>query len=399
MSAVIPIFLHVDMDAFFAAIEQLDHPELRGKPVVVGSAPDARGVVSTCSYEARQFGIHSAMPSRTAARLCPQAIFLPVRSERYAEMSRRIFAVFRQFAPEVEALSIDEAFLDIGGSMHLFGGAEATGRALKAQMREETGLTASVGIAHNKFLAKLASDLEKPDGLVLIPREQEKVLALLAPLPIRRIWGIGRKTGERLEQHRIRTIGDLQQQSLLFLRRLLGERAGEQIYRLARGMDDRSITPERREKSISNETTFAEDCRDWTRVEQATLHLTEKVGRRLREHGGLAGIVFIKIRWADFTTLSRQRALSRPVRTDRELIEQTRTLLATVREDRAVRLVGVGVSLYQPATGSTWRQPELFDFDREEPEIPEENRRDKALDAAVDAVRKRFGPDSLRRGL
>lgn len=385
--------LHLDMDAFFAAVEQLDRPELRGRPVIVGSPPDARGVVATCSYEARRYGIHSAMPSRTAGRLCPHGVFLRPRGERYREVSGQVFEILRSVTPFVEPLSIDEAFLDCSGCGNMPDAAEGVARGLKESIRRRVGLTASVGVAPNKYLAKIASDLEKPDGLVLVPRDEGGIRAFLAPLPVSRMWGVGPKTREKLEEWHIRSIGDLQRRRRAELVRILGERHGQALADLAIGRDDRPVLTEHEEKSISNETTFAEDVAEWSVVERTAATLAGKVGRRLREARKTGGTVCVKLRWAGFETLTRQRRLLVPTDCDEDILAVVRDLLRSVREDRAVRLVGVGVEALGDGAGP--RQGEL-------PLFPEERRRredQQRLDHALDDIRRRFGEFSIRRGV
>ncbi len=386
------IFLHVDMDAFFAAVEQREQPELRGKPVIIGAAPDARGVVSTCSYEARRFGVHSAMPSRTAYRLCPHGVFLPVRGALYRRVSGEIFAIFSRFSPYVEGLSIDEAFIDITGSQQLFGGPVAAARKLRAAIAAELQLTASVGVAPNKFLAKLASDMDKPDGLTVVPREPAAIEAFLAPLPVRRIWGVGEKTAATLKRGGLQTIGDVQQLREEELRHLLGDAAGRHIYRLAHGRDTREIAPETVEKSISHEHTFGQDTRDWAVLEQVLVGLIEKVGGRLRQQGKVARTVHLKLRWAPFQTITRQRRTT-PTASDRELIRLGLELLERERCRRAVRLIGFGVGDLAAADAEIPYQPDLFD-----PVDDDEQQRNTELDAAVDEVRRRLGPGAVGRG-
>lgn len=386
-------FLHVDMDAFFAAVEQLDNPELLGRPVVVGAPPDRRGVVCTCSYEARVFGVHSAMPSRTAYRLCPHAVFLPVRGKRYGEISRQVFEIFRQYSPFVEKLSIDEAFLDITGSMHLFGGPVDTADRVREQIKSDLGLTASVGLAPNKFLAKLASDMDKPDGLTIVPRDPGEIETFLAPLPIRRIWGVGKVTGKRLNDFGFQTIGDLQLRSESELQQILGLRSGSHIYRLSHGIDKREIAGHVPEKSISHEHTYADDCRDWDLVEQTVLRLAEKVGSRLRKAGKVAATAHIKLRWSSFDTITRQLRLSPPAHTDHELIDAALKLLHREKRSRAVRLVGFGVSALYDPEGQPAYQPDLF-----APDAGSKAGKFAQLDSAVDTIRQRFGEGSLKRG-
>jgi len=389
--------LHVDMDAFFAAIEQRDHPEFRGKPVIVGAPPDRRGVVSTASYEARVFGVHSAMPSRTAARLCPHGVFLPVRGERYQEVSGLLMALFREFTPLVEPVSIDEAFLDVSGALRLWPDPVTLAREMKQRIRERLQLTASVGVAPNKFLAKLASELHKPDGLTVVPESAAEIEAFLAPLPVRRIWGVGPATEEILGRVGIRTIGQIQHLAESDLARLLGPAAARHVRELAFGRDSRSVNPETEEKSLSAETTFDEDCADVAVVRQTLVELTERVGRRLRACGREAGTGHIKLRFSDFRTITRQRALRPPSRSDRQLLQCALELFAAETGQGPIRLVGFGVSnLTTPAeaTGEPI-QPSLFPTGEETQAAAQA---EGELDRAVDALRERYGEQILRRG-
>jgi DNA polymerase-4 len=377
--------LHVDMDAFFAAIEQLDRPELRGVPVLVGGDPKGRGVVSTASYEARPFGCHSAMPMARAVRLCPQAIVVRPRFERYAEVSRQVFEILEQFTPLVEPLSIDEAFLDVTGSTRLFGPAEQAARELKRRVAEKTQLTASVGVAPNKFLAKLASDLEKPDGLVVVPSDQ--VQAFLDPLPIGRLWGVGKATLPRLEQLGVKTFADLHRFSEADLRDRFGE-AGEHFWRLVRGLDDRDVVPDREAKSISHEITFAVDVDDHEHLRAVLLDQTEHVARRLRRHDRLARTVVLKIRSGDFTTITRRTTLNAPTDETDRFWEAAAGLFETWARRRppAVRLIGMGVTQLSSRAGQ-----QLCLFDQEE--APGHR-----LDVTLDRIRDRFGDDAVSRG-
>lgn len=395
MSAEIQTILHVDMDAFFAAVEQHDNPALRGRPVIVGSPPDQRGVVSTASYEARRFGVHSAMPSRTAFKLCPHGVFLPVRGERYRDVSRSVMAVFRSVTPIVEPVSIDEAFMDVSGVLPQVGTAVDAARIIKDRIREETGLTASVGVAVNKFLAKVASDLNKPDGLTVVPVGDAAIRDFLAPLGVRKIWGIGERSAERLAKVGIRRIADIQERDLHTLVRLLGKSMGPHIWQLAHGIDERTVQHEPpEEKSISNETTFTVDCTDIRVVRQTLIELTEKVGRRLRAADKTATVATIKVRFEDFRTITRQQPLAKPTNSDRDLLHCARELLA--RADigkRPIRLVGFGVTgLRGPEGLEDPRQPLLL---AQKPEPRE--RRNRALDAVVDQLRNRYGVGILKR--
>jgi len=386
--------LHVDMDAFYAAIEVLDHPEWRGLPLVVGSPPDQRGVVSTCSYEARRYGIHSAMPSRTAGKLCPHAIFVPPRMERYTEVSARIMTILEESTPLVEPLSLDEAFLDISGVLRIRGDAVTIARELKARIKTRTGLTASVGVAPNKFLAKMASDINKPDGLTVVPATEPGIIKFLAPLPVTKIWGIGKVTGARLEKEGIRVIGQLQALDRRALERLFGKAGAADIADLARGRDSRPVITHWEEKSISNEHTFAHDEPDIELVRQRLLELAEEVGGRLRKSGKLAGTARIKLRFGDFSTITRQTSFPAAFNSDRELIACALALFERERVKRAVRLVGFGVSNLVAPDQAGPAQRELF----AELSGGRQAGRNKKLDQAVDALRHSFGNDAIKRG-
>jgi len=377
--------LHLDMDAFFAAVEQLDHPEWRGKPLLVGGDPKDRGVVSTASYEARPFGCHSAMPMAAAIRLCPQAIVVKPRMERYAEISRLVFEILEQFTPLVEPISIDEAFLDVTGCERLIGSAEHIACALKDRVQSEIQITASVGVAPNKFLAKLASDLQKPDGLVVV--KEEDVQSFLAPLPISRLWGVGKATLPEFERLGIHTFGDALGLSLGTLRQHFGE-AGEQFLQLVRGIDDRPVQPDREAKSISHEVTFPVDNLDREHLRSIILDQIDQVTRRLRRYGLVARTVMLKIRYGDFGTITRRETL--PAATDQtdalwnvavklfEAWQQTRP--------RAVRLIGVGVSQL-----SSTKECQLSLFE------PTEASTHHQLDTTMDAIRDRFGEQAIGR--
>lgn len=386
MSARVPRkILHVDMDAFYASVEQRDRPELRGKPVVVGG--DVRGVVAAASYEARKFGIRSAMPMREAERRCPDLVRLPVRMAHYQAVSDEVFAVFHEFTPLVEGLSLDEAFLDVTGSVSLFGSAESIARTIKARIRERTGLTASVGVAPNKLVAKIASDLDKPDGLVVVPAGN--LQSILNPLPVRVIPGIGPRTGNRLERAGIRTIAELRAAPDSVLEPIFGR-----YVRLTRarasGDDDRPVVPSRREKSLSAEATFATDLTDRPAMHRELLRLCERTAGRLRAKSLVAGTVQLKIRQSDFTTFTRQLALKPPGNSTDSLYSIARKLLDNWLLDApgaAVRLLGVGGSELSPAA-----QSDLFD-----PDQPMSARDTTHLDRTVDQIRGRFGSDSVHR--
>ena len=305
-------FVHVDMDAFFASVEERDNPDFRGKPVVVGADPrggKGRGVVSACSYEARKFGIHSAMPVSIAYKKCPRAVFLPVNMEKYSRVSEKIFSVFERFTPDVEAISIDEAFLDITGSWHLFGSPRGTCLKIKAAVKKETGLTASVGMAPNMMTAKIASDLDKPDGLVIV--SSRGVLRFLHPLPVERLWGVGKKTLEVLKRMGIRTIGDLAHQDVKRLELGFGKN-GKHVWDLANGIDPRGVETSEVIKSVSKEHTFEQDIRDWALVKDTLMMLSEQVSRRLRGYGLKGKTITLKIRFSDFKTYTRSVTLQSP---------------------------------------------------------------------------------------
>ncbi|MFW6414115.1 MAG: DNA polymerase IV [Verrucomicrobiota bacterium] len=385
------IIFHLDMDAFFAAVEQRDHPEYRGRPVVVGAPPDRRGVVSTASYEARRYGVHSALPSRTARERCPHAVFLPVRMEHYSAVSRAVMGILHNFTPFVEKVSIDEAFMDLRGQGVSYRQSKMTAEKLKEQIYQTTGLTASVGIAPNKFLAKLASDMDKPDGLTKVPQSPEEVREFLAPLAVNKLWGVGKATDEQLRKFRIRTIGDLQLYSEDTLQRFLGNRLGSHLFQLSRGLDNRPVVTEHEEKSISNEHTFPQDIIDERILKQALVKLTEKVGYRLRKSGKIASTAIIKIRYEDFSTITRQQRLEPPTNTDRLLVTSALQLWEKEKRGRPVRLIGFGTTNLLDRDSWSY-QPSLFS---EEEHLPE----DEALDNAVDELRGRYGEDIIRRRL
>ncbi len=381
--------LHIDMDAFFAAVEQRDHPEWRGKPVVVGARPDQRGVVSTCSYEARAFGVRSAMPSSEAGRRCPHAVFVPPDMARYGAVSRQVFAIFERFTPLVEPVSVDEAFLDVTGAHRLFGDSTAIAGRIRAAIREETdGLTASVGVAGNKFLAKLASEMHKPDGLTVVPRAPQEILRFLEPLPVGRLWGVGAVTREQLERAGYRTVGDIQRAGAASLAALLGAHTAAWLQRLARGDDDRDVITDWDEKSLSREHTFAADCGDAAKVRAVLCALTEDVGRRLRAAERFARTAKLKLRWSDFQTLTRQKTFATAVCDDFTLREAACALLDGEPLVKPVRLVGFGVT---GLCGSRSEQLLLFD------DGAADLHKRETLSKTIDALRERFGPDRIRR--
>jgi DNA polymerase-4 len=377
--------LHVDMDAFYASIEQRDHPKLRGRPVIVGGLA-GRGVVCAASYEARPFGVRSAMPTVTAQRLCPQAVFLPVRMKHYGEVGRQIRAILLSFTPLVEPLSLDEAFLDVRGCEGLFGPALQMARAIKERIFSETALVASVGAAPNKFLAKLASDHGKPNGLVSVPPEQ--VRQFLEPLPVGRIWGIGAKTEQRLHALGIRTIGQMAALPEQVLADHFGK-AGWHIWHLARGEDDRAVVPDREAKSISTETTFDEDIGDRAMLRDWLLDQVEQVAMRLRLVGVQAGTVQLKLRSSAFRTRVRSMSLRAVTDSTQALWQAARSLLqrSLTADILPLRLLGVGVT--NLVRGGAV-QGDLF-------ESPE-RKQQEALDQAIDQIRRQLGRTAIQRG-
>ena len=388
MGAMSRIILHADMDAFYASIEQRDRPELRGRPVVIGGL-GPRGVVSTASYEARPFGVHSAQPTAQARRLCPDAVYLTPRMEHYVSVSRQVREVFDGFTDLVEPLSLDEAFLDVSGSTRLFGDGVAIAERLRAQVLERTGLTVSVGVAANKYVAKVASDLDKPDGLTHVPAGQEA--AFLAPLPVGRLWGAGKATQARLGALGLRTLGDVQRRSEAELVAALGDASGRHFFRLCRGQDERPVVPDRDPKSVSRETTFGQDVADDARLRDVLLELAEDVGRRLRKQGLAGRTVRLKLRYPPFETHSRQVRLPAPTDEDLVLFRAARGLLEALRPPgKPVRLIGVGAADLGPA-GEKQVQGDLFAA-AEGPEPGGE-----VVDRTLDAIRDRFGSGAAGR--
>ena len=383
--------LHVDMDAFYASVEQRDNPELLAKPVIVGW-PGGRGVVAAASYEVRRFGVRSAMPMGRALRLCPDAICIPPRMARYREVSRQVFAVFHEITPLVQGLSLDEAYLDVTDSQALLGEPATIARRIKDRIRARTGLTASVGVATNKLVAKIASDLDKPDGLTVVPHS--RIREVLDPLSVRRLPGLGRKLGERVEAAGLRTLGELRTAPDAALWPLFGRDAPRMRER-AGGVDDRPVQPDLEEKSLSAEDTFAQDIADPRQLDAHLCRLAELACERLRARGLVTGRVGVKIRRQDFTTFTRQRAIAPPTHEGRTLRNVARELLSRWLAEHGgakLRLLGVVLTDLGPAA-----QLGLFDTERP-PRARGAGDRDPRLDAALDEVRTRFGRDALRRG-
>ncbi|HTV50873.1 MAG TPA: DNA polymerase IV [Steroidobacteraceae bacterium] len=368
--------LHVDMDAFYASVEQHDHPRLKGRPVIVGGT-SGRGVVAAASYEVRRYGVHSAMPMRSALQRCPHAVCVTPRMGRYQEVSHQVFSLFRQLTPLVQGLSLDEAFLDVTAQPQP---PETLAAEIKRRIHSSTGLTASVGLAPNKLVAKIASDLGKPDGLTIVAAAQ--VQAVLDPLSVRRLPGLGRKTGERVEALGLATFGALRSAPDGLLWPVFGRYAGR-VRERAAGIDDRPVIPERDEKSISAEDTFAQDIADGSRLQAEVVQLADRACARLRASGLVAGCVGVKIRRQDFATFTRQRSVAPPTRDRRAVAAVASELLQQWLAEHPgtkLRLLGVALSDFGPAT-----QLGLFDGAR------------PSLDAAVDAIHERFGTRALRR--
>lgn len=373
------------MDAFYASVEQLDHPEIRGKPVLVGYA-GPRGVVAAASYESRAYGCRSAQPMAVALRHCPHAVVMPVRFKRYREVSAQVFEILEACTPLVEPLSLDEAFVDVTDSQRLLGEPEQIAGQIKASIRRRTGLTASVGVASNKFLAKLASDLKKPDGLCVIRPEEAE--ATLAPLPVTRLWGVGPKTAARLGNLGIKTIGDLRTLSADVLTARVGAEEAEHFRRLSLGLDDRPVVADREAKSIGQEQTFGVDLPDPQAVRDVLLEQTEQVGRRLRKHGLRARAVVVKIRFGQFQTITRRTTLAEPTDATSSLWHAARDLFDAwgAASFRPVRLIGMTATEF---AGDSAQLPLFAD---------PQSQKQRRLDATLDQISGRFGADAIRRG-
>jgi DNA polymerase IV len=406
--------LHVDMDAFFVSVELLERPELRGRPVIVGG-DGRRGVVAAASYEARAYGVHSAMSSSRARRLCPHAVFLPGRHRRYGEVSRQVMEVFRSFTPLVEPISLDEAFLDVTGSKRLLGPATILATEIRERVETTTGLTCSVGVAPNKFIAKLASEAAKPrastsgplPGLGVKVVTPDEVLDFLHPLAIEALWGVGPATADRLHGLGISTVGDLASSSLGSITATLGKAAGRHLHALASGVDDREVEPERRPKSVGHEETFAHDLRARADLDREVVRMADAVSGRLRRHGLAGRTVTLKVRFHDFRTITRSVTLHDPVDTTPAITAASRELLDGVDPSAGVRLLGVSVS---GLVDEVVRQLSFDDLAGDGPKLGGPTGTggapatwDTASDA-VDQIRARFGsgaigPASTRPGV
>lgn len=374
--------LHVDMDAFFASVELLDRPDARGKPAIVGHA-GGRGVVTSATYEARRFGVRSAMPMSQALRLCPTAIILPPHYQKYTEYSRRVMEIFHEVTPLVEPLSIDEAFLDVAGARRLLGSPRRIAELIRARVVEETGLTCSVGVAGTKFMAKLASGRAKPDGLLVIPPSE--TLAYLRPLPVGALWGVGASTQASLERMGMRTVADLADAPIAVLQRAVGDAGARRLHDLANGRDARRVVTESREKSVGHENTFGVDVDDADTLRRELLRLSGRVGERLRRHGLEGRTVAIKVRFSDFRTITRSRTLAEPTNVGRRLFEEAWQIFEALELDlRAtpIRLIGVRAEQLLDAGGDALA---LWDPDEEWRET----------ERALDAVSARFGRGTI----
>jgi DNA polymerase IV len=375
--------LHVDLDAFFAAVEQRDNPALRGKPVIVGGGgPDQRGVVSAASYEARKFGVHSAMPLRTAGRLCPQGVFLPVDGRRYQQASREVMAILRRYTPAVQPISIDEAFLDVTGSRQLFGDGETIARAIKDTIRAEVRLTASVGVAATKLVAKIGSDLRKPDGLVVVAPGEEA--AFLAPLPISRLWGVGEKTAAVLRDFGVQTIGDLAALPPEAMERRFGKHGASLVTR-AHGIDADPVATGEPAKSVGHEHTFGHDTAERDVIERTLLGMADGVAWRLRSAGLKAATITLKLRDTNFVTITRQTTLDTPADLTEPIYEAAIGLLRRELHGQKIRLVGV--------TASKFREREQLAMFAG----PDEPKRHQAAEA-MDVIRRKYGERAVTRG-
>ena len=374
--------LHVDMDAFYASVSIKDNPKLQGKPVVVGAG--VRGVVLSANYEARKFGIRAAMPVGRAQRLAPTAIFIPPDHTRYHQVSEHVMKIFRDVSPHVEPISLDEAFIDVTGAKRLLGSGREIAMMIRAKVEKEQGITCSVGIAHNKFIAKLASQHCKPNGLLEIATDQ--ILTFLHPLPANAIWGVGPKTNEQLEKLGLRTVGEIANTSLSTLIRALGEAAGSSLYELAWGRDYREVISYEPEKSISAAETFESDIDDPEEILREFLRLCEKATLRMRDAGYCAKTISIKVRFADFKTITRSKKMDQPISGTKESFEVAKQLYLALKLDRVrIRLVGVSLEGLTPA-----------DEAAEQLLIGQRDVGWREADSAIDRVKAKFGRGSVR---
>ncbi len=391
------MILHIDMDAYYASVEERENPELKGRPLVVGGSASGRGVVSAANYAARTFGVRSAMPTARALRLCPDLIVMPTRGALYQRVSREIRDVFRRYTPLIEPLSLDEAFLDVRGSEKLYGSSEQIGWRIKNEIREELNLIASVGVAPNKFLAKLASDQDKPDGFTVV--RHNEIQAFLDPLPVERIWGIGKAAQSRLNQAGITTVRELRRQSEEELQSTFGK-SGVKLWALCHGIDNRPVVTDSESKSISHETTFDNDVKELPTLESVALSLIEAVGFRLRESELKARTINIKVRYHDFSTVTRSKTIDTATDSTQEIWRVAKHLIRELlgKKQFAVRLIGAGVSNFGEQTQASSQQ-DLFDHDSVEnsSSSDQENRQNK-LDLLSDKISRKYGRNTIRRG-
>ena len=376
--------MHIDLDAFFVSVEQVENPQLKGKPVVVGGRPQGRGVVASASYEARAFGLRAGMPLTTASRLCPQAIFIQGSFPKYRDASQRFMAILADFSPYLEPMGLDEAYLDATGFESIHGSTHQMAAKIKQRIKDELGLTASVGIAGGKVVAKVASELSKPDGLLEVAAGEER--SFLAPLPVARLPGIGKKTEQKLNSLSINTIGKLSTMSLSALKSHFGA-SGEVLHRFANGIDDREVKPPAAAKSTSRETTFGKDTRDRSLLKSTLRYLGERVGADLRQRGKRARCITLKLRYADFTTITRRHTLAQTTDSDQTIFDTGLGLLnkALSEERQAVRLIGIGVS-------------ELVEAGKQLDMLDTSARRQEQLNKAIDRIRKKYGFTAIQTG-
>ncbi len=393
-SATEPTILHVDLDAFYASVEQRADPSLRGRPVVVGGL-GRRGVVAAASYEARRFGIHSAMPMGRARRACPDAVFLAPRFDAYGDASRAVMAILRDVTPLVEPIALDEAFLDVAGARRLHGAGPEIAVALRRRITSETGLTASVGVATTKHVAKLASEQAKPDGIVVVEAGNE--LAFLHPLDVSRLWGVGPATRRRLEQLGVRTIGDLAAVPEDTLVHAVGDAHGRHLHALAWNRDERGVQPHRVTKSVGHEETFATDISDREALQREVLRMSERVAERMRDAHLVGRTVQLKLRYASFRTITRSRKLPEPTDLGGEIASVARKLLDAVEIQDGFRLLGVSMQQLEELedTGAQGRLPLDTDADGREDPRRDVRSRQRAVEQSKDAVRRRFGPGAV----
>ena len=374
--------IHIDMDAFFASVEQLDNPELKGKAVIVGGVGlDNRGVVSTASYEARKYGVHSAMPIAKAKKLCPNAVYLPGRRARYNELSDQIFNILLEFTPQVEKLSIDEAFLNVKGCHRLYGRSKEIGKQIKKRIKEKTGLVCSIGVARNKFLAKIGSDLDKPDGLVVI--KNNEIAEVLDPLSVKKIPGVGKRTAQKLNEIGIFKIGQLKKMEYNELEHLFGKH-GRLLYNLIRGIDDREVSVNSETKSISNETTFQNDIKDLDLLLKHLLELSQKVTRRIRKKKLIGNTIFIKVKDNKFNVKTKRITIKKYIDSTDDLYKYGKKLLEKVERKNPIRLIGIGIASLKEKNKE---QLSLFASSDDKSEF----------NIVIDSIKDKFGNKSIRR--